>query len=134
MAVRALWALLLVRMGLVLLPFRPLRAAIERAGPADGSEDFDTARAVRRAVDRAARTIPGSTCLARAFAAEVLLRRAGSRVRSSIGVSAGGSPLSAHAWAESAGVLVAGDAADLDRYTTLLVFGDGATADGRSAR
>jgi hypothetical protein len=125
---------MLVRVGLLLLPFRPLRAAIERAGPADGPENLATARAVRRAVDRAARTIPGSTCLARAFAAEVLLRRARTRVRASIGVSAAGSPLSAHAWTESAGVLVTGDAADLERYTTLLVFGDGARADGRSAR
>jgi hypothetical protein len=134
LALRALWALLLVRVGLAVLPFRPLRAAIDHAGPADGDEDLATARAVRRAVDRAARTIPGSSCLARAFAAEILLRRAGARVRSSIGVSAGGSPLDAHAWVESAGVIVAGDATDLARYTTLLVFGDGATADGRTAR
>ncbi len=119
-----------MRAGLSVLPFRRLRAFVERAGDANGAEDEHYARAVRRAVGRAARTIPGSACLAQALTAEVLLRRAGRTVRASIGVSCEGRPLEAHAWVESAGVLVTGDAEDLGKYQTLLVFG-GASANVR---
>ena len=132
LALEALWTLALVRAGLRLLSFRRLRARIERAGGAQGAADELQARAVRRAVDRAARTVPGSACLAQALTAEVMLRRAGCAVRTSIGVSHGGRPLDAHAWVQSAGVLVTGDAEDLGKYTTLLVFGGETTAAGTS--
>ncbi len=128
LALRALWTLALVRVGLRLLSFRRLRARIERAGGACGSVDEPFARAVRRAVDRAARSIPGSACLAQALAAEVLLRRGGREVRTSIGVARDGRLLAAHAWVESAGVLVTGDAADLGEYKRLLVFGEPSVA------
>ncbi len=134
LGMRALWILALVRAGLRLLPFRRLRARIERAGDARGLADEEYARAVRRAVDRAARTIPGSACLAQALTAEVLLRRAGRAVRTSIGVSFEGRPLDAHAWVESAGVLVTGDAENLGKYRTLLVFGDSAAVSEMSLR
>jgi hypothetical protein len=125
LALRALGVLLLVRAGLALLGFRRLRARVDRwAAGRPGRADNDAARAVRRAVDRAARTVPGSTCLPQALAAELLLRRAGCEARVSIGVAPDGAPLDAHAWVESAGLLVTGDAADLGRYRTLLVFGE----------
>jgi len=133
LALHALWTLLLVRAGLALLSFRALRARVERSGAADGAEDEAYAHAVRRAVDRAARTVPGSACLAQALTAEVLLRRGGRRARTSIGVSAAGAPRSAHAWVESAGVLVTGDAADLQAYSPLLVFGANSNAGPRVA-
>ena len=127
---RALGVLAGVRVALWLLPFARLRALMDGTflgAPARLVEpDPASARSVRRAVDRAARTIPGSACLAQALTAEVLLRRAGQPVRLSIGVAPDGQPLDAHAWVESAGVLVTGDSGDLDKYRTIAVFGTGA--------
>ena len=122
-AVRALGTLVLVRLALWLLPFHMLRAVVERLSRAPRSDPRPAvARAVRRAIDRAARTIPGTACLARALTAEVLLRRAGQPARLSIGVAPDGAPLDAHAWVECVGVLVTGDRDDLGRYRTLAVF------------
>lgn len=135
-ALRALGALAGVRLALWLLPFGRLRALIERLATAGAvarrAPDPARARAVRRAVDRAARTIPGSACLAQALTAELLLRRGGQPARVSIGVAPDGKPLDAHAWVESAGVLVTGDSADLGAYRTLVVFGTDARAGSTS--
>lgn len=126
LALRALGALAGVRLALWLLPFARLRRLVEYLGVAapmpTGSSDTIRALAVRRAVTRAARTIPGSACLAQALTAELLLRRLGLPVRASIGVALDGKPLDAHAWVESAGVLVTGDSEDLGAYRTLVVF------------
>jgi hypothetical protein len=123
LAVRAVGVLLGVRAALALLSFVRVRALIDRlTHRPDAVADEGAARAVRRAVDRAARTVPGSACLSQALTAELLLRRAGCEARVSIGVAPDGAPLAAHAWVESAGVLVTGDADDLGRYRTLLVY------------
>ena len=84
------------------------------------------ARRVRRAMSRAERTLPGSTCLARSVAAEWLLREQGLSARLSIGVATA-TPgadvaLDAHAWVESEGLVIAGDG-ELDRYAALVSFG-----------
>lgn len=108
-----------------LLPFPRLRQLVDWLGRArPGAADEGVARAVRRAVDRAARSMPGSACLDQALTAELLLRRAGQPVRVSIGVAPDGRPLDAHAWVESGGFLVTGDTEDLHTYRTLVVFGD----------
>ncbi len=121
---QALGTLALVRLCLVFLPFPQVRALVDRwASAPGGAPDASFARAVRRAVDRAARSIAGSACLSQALAAEVMLRRAGKPARVSIGVAQDGRPLDAHAWVESAGVLVTGDSSDLAKYRTLAVFG-----------
>ena len=121
---RALGTLALVRVALRLLPFGTLRTLVDRLAKAPiAAPDASVARAVRRAVDRAARTIPGSVCLAQALTAELLVRRAGQGARVSIGVAPNGKPLDAHAWVESAGIVVAGEIEDLGRYRTLAVFG-----------
>lgn len=125
---RAVVTLLLVRAGIAVLPFNALRARIERVGTADGDDNLPLAEGVRRAVERATRTIPGSACLAQAFTAEVLLRRMGCQVSTAIGVSSRGAPLPAHAWTESSGIVVTGDADDLHAYARLVTFG----APGRS--
>ncbi len=123
-ALRALGTLAGVRLALRLLPFGRVRALVDRHATAPlAASDPAVARAVRRAVDRAARTIPGSACLARALTAELLLRRSGQSVRVTIGVAPDGTPLDAHAWVESAGILVTGDREDLGSYRTLAVFG-----------
>ena len=132
LALRALGAMALVRLALWLLPFGTLRALVERVSRAPGATpEPAVARAVRRAVDRAARTIPGTACLAQALTAEVLLRRAGQPARVSIGVAPDGAPLDAHAWVECAGVLVTGDHEDLGSYRTLTVFGPDAPSGGK---
>lgn len=131
-ALRALLVLAAVRAALAALPFRRVRAVVDAlAGRRSAIADESEARAVRRAVDRAARTVPGSACLAQALAAEILLRRAGCPAHVRIGVAPDGRPLDAHAWVESAGVVVTGDADDLHRYQTLLDFGaPGVPSDG----
>lgn len=114
----------MVRLSLWMLPFRHVRSLVDRwASQATTDPDLAFARAVRRAVDRAARSLPGSDCLPQALTAEVMLRRAGVPARVSIGVSSDGQLLSAHAWVESAGVLVTGDSADINQYQTLVVYG-----------
>lgn len=103
------------------VPLGRLRAFIERRRVTARRGD-DWPRAVRRAMNRAARTIPGSTCLARALAAEWLLRGGGHDALLTIGVARGqGASLDAHAWVESGGVVVAGDD-QLGRYQPLATF------------
>jgi hypothetical protein len=129
LALQALGTLTLVRLILGLLPFARVRALVDRWSTAPAvAADAGVARAVRRAVDRAARSIEGSDCLPRALAAELMLRRAGQPARMSIGVAPDGAPLDAHAWVESAGVLVTGDSADLKRYRPLAVYGSDSRA------
>lgn len=131
---RAVCVMLGVRTALALLPFRRVRTVVEWLAGADAPHaDEQAARTVRRAVDRAARTIPGSACLVQALAAEVMLRRAGVEARVSIGVASDGAPLAAHAWLESSGILVCGDADDLARYQTLVVYGNDAATVTRDA-
>jgi len=124
LALQALGTLAVVRLILWALPFRQVRATVDRwAGRAVAPRDPACAPAVRRAVDRAARTLPGSDCLPQALTAEVMLRRAGQPAQVSIGVASDGQLLSAHAWVESAGFLVTGDSADLHQFRTLAVYG-----------
>jgi len=128
-ALRAVWTLALVRLALRVLPFGKLRDLVElMARKPTAAPDRAYACAVRRAVDRAERSIPGSACLAQALTAELLLRRAGQPACVSIGVAPDGKPLDAHAWVESAGILVTGDRADLQKYRTLVVFSTDDTA------
>jgi hypothetical protein len=67
LALQALGTLVAVRLILWMLPFRQVRALVERwATTAAANPDPAGARAVRRAVDRAARTVAGSDCLPQA--------------------------------------------------------------------
>jgi hypothetical protein len=126
LALQALTTLSVVRLILWLLPFRQVRAIVDRwAGSATAQPDAASARAVRRAVDRAARSIRGSDCLPQALTAELMLRRAGLPAQVSIGVATDGHLLSAHAWTESAGFLVTGDGTDIHQFHTLAVYGSG---------
>ena len=127
LALRAIGWLALARAALILMSFARLRRWAETRDPPPRAAETDWPHHVRRALSRAARTLPGSTCLARSLVAERLLRAGGHAARLTIGVARG--PLSgaertldAHAWVESGGVLVAGDA-ELERYTHLATFG-----------
>ena len=68
-----------------------------------------TAAECGRAVERAGRVMPRAGCLARAVAAEWLLRRDGHAADLSLGVALDNERrLMAHAWVESSGVIVIG--------------------------
>jgi Transglutaminase-like superfamily len=131
LALRAIGWLVLVRAGLALISFTRLR---ELTGGSIRQGMMPTPgwpQSVRRAVMRASRSLPGSTCLAQSLVAERLLRAGGCNALLSIGVAPAaidgapeGSPrasLDAHAWVESGGVLVTGDDPH-ERYELLATF------------
>ena len=126
-------AVLAARVALALMGFQRLRARIEQRYEAlPAREDREAAQTLRRAMDRAARALPKVTCLPRALAAEWLLRRNGQAALLSVGVArsdgaARDAALDAHAWVESAGVIVCGDLPDLARYQPLRVTPDAST-------
>jgi hypothetical protein len=108
----ALGALALVRLRLWLLPYRSFRRvyALQPDVPVDGrSADAATARRIARAVRRAARVIPGATCLPQSVAAQQMLMRRGysSTLRISAGWELG--RFTAHAWLETDRGMLIGD-------------------------
>lgn len=114
------------RVGLRVWGFDRLQRGLRRSRRSPGSgparTDASIAAAVRRAMLRAARTVPASTCLEQAIAAVRILNARNIEAELVIGVAPGGSPASpvaAHAWVRSGDVVVAGDG-DLARYTELV--------------
>jgi hypothetical protein len=111
----------LCRPALALFGIQRLRRVCDRFAPshrAGGTAESVQPESVARAVVRAARAVPGSTCLTRAITIQFLLSRAGHEARLRIGVSkAGSAPLLAHAWVECCGAVVGGD--DVDLYAPL---------------
>ena len=120
----------MARVALRTLGFSHVRSALERTRIGQiRAPEFPFA--VRRAVERAARTVPGSACLDRSLVAYRLLRAGGHAAELTIGVErapAAGNPLLAHAWVRSGDLLVTGDAADADlsRFTALAHIRSGA--------
>lgn len=120
LALRAIALLALSRAALLLLGYARTRRVVDRS-PVGVRRGPEFAAAVRRAMQRAARSLPGSTCLPQALVAARLLRTAGLPAELTIGVAYGASPaigLHAHAWVRSGDLVVVGDA-DLARYTEL---------------
>jgi Transglutaminase-like superfamily len=96
-----------VRLALWLVPYDKIRAYLKKPQPV--SNHPQSAASVVRFVNAASRVIPLATCLTRAVAAELLLRRNGHDASLQIGVSKTTSNnLLAHAWVESGGVIVIG--------------------------
>ena len=105
------WVVLwLVRLGLWLLPFGSLRRMLSRVKRRCllSSARVPPER-VARAVEVASHLVPRSTCLAKALAAHVLLRRSGYEGVLHVGVAhdAGGK-FEAHAWLECEGKVIVG--------------------------
>jgi precorrin isomerase len=117
LALRAVITALAVRVALWLLPFRVVHRALQRALDRRAPVSVDAA-AVSRAVARAARTVPGATCLVQAVTGAILLSRGGRPATVVIGV-AGGAGFEAHAWLESDGMPVAG-VSEAERFAPLL--------------
>lgn len=96
-----------VRLALWLLPYDKVRAYLKRPQPV--SKHSQPPAIVVRFVAAASQFIPAATCLTRAVAAQLLLRRNGHDASLQIGVSKKASDtLLAHAWVESGGVIVIG--------------------------
>lgn len=112
------------RMGLFLFAFPRVRGITSRVVQDAIARPAEWPEKVRRAVIRASRSLPGSTCLAQSLVAERLLLQAGCEARLSIGVArlAGRGSLDAHAWVESGGMLITGDDPH-QRYEVLATLG-----------
>jgi len=112
---RAFLLLVAARTGATLVPLPALRLRL-RSLAGSGSRGEVDAAAVARAVESAALRLPGSSCLARALAAEALLLRHGLPAALHLGVARDGAgDLDAHAWVLSGRAFVAGGG-DLSRY------------------
>ena len=110
----------IIRIGLWVLPFRLVHGAATRL--ARPSRSFATTTpAVERvvwAVVVGSRFVPHATCLTQALTAHVLLRRRGRPAELRLGVAPNGGGLEAHAWVESGGRVIIGDA-DVRRYAPI---------------
>ncbi len=122
--VQAFTLMLLVRLGLLLLPFSQLQNLIEQTKSwkflAFDAQNVTT-RAIVLAIHRSAKYGPGTTkCLARALTTGVLMSRYGFPYQIKIGVAKGkNNQLEAHAWVESKGAVIVGDLPDLSRYIAM---------------
>ena len=111
-----------IRVGLWLLPFRTLRALLDKAAASYRVRDTDyqPTDVVVWAVEVAAKYMPGfNTCLTKALATQVLLSRRDRPALLRIGVvKSAEDKFEAHAWVESEGRVVIGGY-ELERYTPL---------------
>ena len=116
---RAFVVLAAARAGAPLLALAPLRRRL-RALAGRAGRDAVTAAAVARAVDSAARRLPGTRCLARALTAEALLLRHGLPAALHLGVARAErtAGIDAHAWVLSGREVVAGGGG-LDRFAAM---------------
>lgn len=119
LALKAAAALHCIRMLMRAVPYRRLLALVEGASRPAGGPPRTSAAAVARAMRRAARTAPGSTCLFRALAAYLLCRREQLPAELCIGVAReNDGDMAAHAWVRCGTTIVVG-AAEMDRYALL---------------
>ena len=99
---RALWLVLLIRIGLWILPSRTLHRAVAARALRRRIRRPHSVEQITWAVTAAARRVPQATCLTQALAAMVLLAANGhpATLRFGVAISAGGG-LRAHAWIDS---------------------------------
>jgi hypothetical protein len=111
-----------VRLGLWVLPFRTVHAAIRARAAAPGlraRRGGPPPERIAWAVEAAARLVPEATCLVRALAAQALLARHGHRSQLRLGVARDpGRAFEAHAWLEGDGQVLIGRGAE-ERYVPL---------------
>jgi hypothetical protein len=108
------------RVALAFLPFGTVRRLMHRAGTQSVNRSRGPSEdRIIWAVGAAGRRIPGTTCLAKALAAETLLAREGHPAQLRIGVAdSADRGLRAHAWLERDGqVIVGGD--EVEHFTVL---------------
>jgi hypothetical protein len=113
---RAVGALILVRLALNVLPLARLRAWAARLGTGTGSVDR-----IVWAVSAASRRMPATTCLISAFALQRLLSQEGHASELHIGVAKRDRKLAAHAWVVCEGRTLIGEY-EGDDYMHLLAW------------
>jgi hypothetical protein len=111
-----------VRLGLWLVPLQKLRGAVafltrenRRNRGACSLPQFVWA------VSAASRLVPRATCLTKAVALHILLRRAGLQSSIHFGVAKEGERFEAHAWVESQNRVVIGEF-ESNRYVPMMVW------------
>lgn len=122
LAQAGVWVLA-ARMGLWFFPFRRLRrlvAFLTRSSQPASCNDSRVSQWTW-AVSSASRFVPKATCLTKALALHILLRRAGLQSRIHIGVRKEDGRFEAHAWVESHDKVVIGDF-ELKRYSPIMVW------------
>jgi Transglutaminase-like superfamily len=108
-ALRALGWLVLARAAIRVWPYWTIRRVMDRIAPGRLVAAPIAPAECERALRRALRVLPRSSCLAQAIAAACLLRRDGRDSTLSIGVRFDPAHhLDAHAWLESDGIIVTG--------------------------
>ena len=122
--------MMLVRLGLLLLPFQKLQDLILKTNELRflGEANHDVgAKDIALSVIRSAKLSPGGVkCLAKALTASMLMKTYGLPYKTNIGVAKGEkNNLEAHAWVESEGKIVVGYLPDLSRYVAMSSAGKG---------
>lgn len=120
---RALFLIVIVRIGLWLVPFRLLERWLTLAdAPNIGEKDPDwvTVKSVVRSVRSCSLYVPYATCLTQALATRVLLRMDGQNSSLKIGVEKDrNEKFGAHAWIEVDGRIVMGKHPHHHRFAVL---------------
>jgi Transglutaminase-like superfamily len=130
-AARALACLAAARVALRLTRYAVIQRALAKAPVRSPPARRLTSIECGRAVERAGRVMPRAGCLARAVAAEWLLRRDGHPADLTLGVALDPAHhIAAHAWVESNGLIVIGRD-DSVPYERLLPVSGTAAAPGR---
>jgi hypothetical protein len=112
-----------VRLVLLVLPFRWVRAQVDTRKLALRPRGEVPAGRWAWAVQVAARRIPGATCLTQALALQWLLARAGHNASIRMGVAKDGARgFEAHAWVESNGEILLGGDEPPDRFVPILAL------------
>jgi hypothetical protein len=118
-AARAWLWLVAARTGLTCLPYGSIARLVVRIPARHRTRDETSPERCARAIRRASRFVPGSSCLPQAIAAQCLLRREGWTSQIVFGVAQDkDGDLEAHAWLSNDGrIVVGGEPAD--HYTPL---------------
>lgn len=117
----AVAALLVVRALVAVVPFGAVRTVLAWIARPHVLT-AETGRDIREcvwAVETASRHVPGTTCLTKSLAGQVLLERNGYDSVLRIGITRGEDGLTAHSWLEHQSEVVVGNAADRSEYTFL---------------
>ena len=110
------------RIGLWVVSYQNLRGAVTFLTRKNSSHHCDSSLPqFQWAVSAASRFVPRSTCLVKALALHVLLKRAGLQSSIHFGVAKQGESFEAHAWVESQNQIVIGNF-ESNRYLPMMIW------------
>ncbi len=123
--IKSTWLLWVMRIGLLLLPFATLRrlsGRLNRSTRASSPGDGAAIDRVAWAMAVASRFVPGTACLTRALASQVLLAERGIQADLHIGVARDHHGFRAHAWVKS-GDRIVGAPEEIEQFTPMPPLG-----------